>query len=560
MAQIAIANQLPQKLDPIADDAFGGDFDPEAQLREIVVNPLFTPLSASAPVSITLDGNAIDEDFVAATVGQCLGDTFEVDAEKLVDQIMRATLDAWPDEDDHTSPVNSLLVSQSAARAGMPEPSSMVFYSADDIIEGARAYVQDTTPGRKDSTDMLLSDIAFYASPDTLGFAFLSHATFDAFKVWLDAQIQPLAQTLSPRVIQQFDTFIKSCDLSELTESLWLRKSAQDGNEPLSFARILVQKLKEYARDEMPDECAILPFSLSRLLIPESVVFVNVEAHLRSTPTTIADEWKLINRAIADDIRVMRPGEIKKLTAVARNAAALKKGAASAGSRKDSQLARAKNVKFRKTPPTKTDIVKLVSKVLARLAYVNHSQNVYKATKMSFARPNRRDPDDYNRQGKVVSTRYRPDIHLYVDTSGSISETQYQDAVKACISLARKLDVNLYFNSFSHVMSTSTLLATKGQSSSQIWRQIQKVPKVQGGTDYAQIWRYIDSSKRRRRELSLIITDFEYSPPNRRVTHPKNIYYLPISVSNWSYLVMSASRFSQSMEHIFPDIRSHVLL
>jgi uncharacterized protein with von Willebrand factor type A (vWA) domain len=159
-----------------------------------------------------------------------------------------------------------------------------------------------------------------------------------------------------------------------------------------------------------------------------------------------------------------------------------------------------------------------------------------------------------------VSTRYRPDIHIYVDTSGSISEAQYQDAVKACIVLARKLNLNLYFNSFSHVMTTAVMLPTKGRSAKQIWRQVQKVPKVTGGTDYEQIWRYVQASKKRRRELSLVITDFEYCPPTHHVNHPKNLYYLPISHVNWDMLVVEAARFNSSMGHIFPEIRSHILL
>ena len=193
------------------------------------------------------------------------------------------------------------------------------------------------------------------------------------------------------------------------------------------------------------------------------------------------------------------------------------------------------------------------------MANVNHSSNIYKQTKMSFARPNRRDPDDFNRQGKIISTKYMPDIHLYVDTSGSISEDQYQDAVMSIIQLVRKLDVSLYFNSFSHVMSTATFLPTRGRSAAQVWNQLQHVPKVTGWTDYAQIWEYVDASKKRKQELSLVITDFEYSPPNTWRKHPKNLYYLPISTNHWDYIVTEAQRFVNAMQHIDPNIRKHVL-
>lgn len=84
-----------------------------------------------------------------------------------------------------------------------------------------------------------------------------------------------------------------------------------------------------------------------------------------------------------------------------------------------------------------------------------------------------------------------PDIHVYIDTSGSISEENYQDAVMMLIRVAKKLNVNLYFNSFSDILSQTTLLKVKDRSPASIWKEFRKVPKVTGGTEFQQVWEYI---------------------------------------------------------------------
>ena len=125
--------------------------------------------------------------------------------------------------------------------------------------------------------------------------------------------------------------------------------------------------------------------------------------------------------------------------------------------------------------------------------------------------------------------------------------------------VAKKLNINLYFNSFSHCMSQCTKLRTKDKSLKQIYAVFRKVPKVTGGTDYEQIWHYINRSKKRQRELSIIITDFEWSPPNHYVQHPKNLYYMPCSRLDVDKMIRWAKNFVKDMQHIDPAIRSHVL-
>ena len=193
------------------------------------------------------------------------------------------------------------------------------------------------------------------------------------------------------------------------------------------------------------------------------------------------------------------------------------------------------------------------------MEFVNRSENAHKYVKSTFAKPNRRDPDDFNKMGKLMATKYKPDIHLYIDTSGSISERNYQDAVKACIKMAKKMNVNLYFNSFSSVLSQCTKLHTKDKTLAQIYSEFAKVPKVTGGTSFDLVWRYINESKKRQKELSILMTDFEWYAPNKYIKHPDNLYYIPVSNTDWKSIVHYAESFVRSMKHIDPECRYKIL-
>ena len=127
------------------------------------------------------------------------------------------------------------------------------------------------------------------------------------------------------------------------------------------------------------------------------------------------------------------------------------------------------------------------------------------------------------------------------------------------IRIAKKLNVNLYFNSFSHILSQETLLKVENKSTRQIWNEFRKIPKVSGGTEFKQIWDYINASPKRKRQLSLMITDFEWHAPSTREDHPANLYYAPCSAMDWQYMVNSAKYFADSMKHIDPTVRQKLL-
>ena len=547
-----VSNQKPVVLSPVYNSLITGDMNPQDYIKETLAKPLFTPLITTAPVVMTGGGNTpITEDDIVNHVINCCGDTVNGTAEAAAKEIFSKTLVYF----DKNSPLNiqNLFPIQAAVKEKLPFPTPVCVYTpATDVIPVSKEFLAGQCDYEK-----FFASLAFYARPNTLGFYFANDAAFDAFKFWFSAQIAVINATLPAETNQLCQDFDK-LTLNGLTESLVLRNFDAENNDEGSFARVLISYMMKYAQTVSPAEFGVLPFELGELYCPKTVVFVNVERHARATPKMVADEWNMINNSLQMKIKVVSNKKLSRLTATARNLHRIAANAA-AVSNQNNGIQRSANIRFKKTAPTTIDLSRIIKKVMDKMAYVAKSENIYKATKMTFAKPNRRDPDDFNKMGKSVSTKYKPDIHLYIDTSGSISERNYQDAVKACIHMAKKLNVNLYFNSFSHCMSQCTHLNTKDKSMTQIYAEFQRVPKVSGGTDYEQIWHYINRSAKRRREISIIMTDFEWSPPNRFVKHPKNLYYIPCSHMDWDALTKNARYFCDSMRHIDPMCRAHLL-
>lgn len=547
-----VTNQKPVVLTPAHGVSLTGVFEPMDNMKRTVVAPLFTPLMPGAAVTIGTANHNITDDEINAQLGICTGDVFDGAAESYCKSILGKCLLNF----DENTPlrVGELFAIQSACAEKLPWPSQTCVYTpTTDIIPAAKGFLAGTV-----TYDNFFANLAFYTRVKMLGFYFANAQAFDAFKTWFSQTVAAIASTL-PSDTNQMVTDFNKLTLNGLTESLVIRNDYQDNNQDNSFARVLASCLMAYTGVANPSVYGCLPFDLGELFCPRNIVFVNVDAHAHATAKQIADEWNIITKSLNMKIQMISNAQLTKLTASTRAVQKAQAAAANALTNQMASVSRAGRIAFSKKRPKTIDVIKCVRKVLSKMATVAQSENIFKATKISFAKPNRRDPDDFNKPGKVVSTKYLPDIHIYLDTSGSISEENYQDAVKACIQIARKLNVNMYFNSFSNVLSQCTKLNLKDRSLKQIYARFQSVPKVSGGTDYEQIFKYINRSKKRMRELSIIITDFEWTMGNHFTPHPKNLYYLPCSCMNWSTIVAEAGYFCDSMKHIDPNIRSHIL-
>lgn len=551
---INVTNQKPAVLDPLHTISCVGDYDPMGAIAQTLVDPLLQPLHQGSPVLITDDqGNDITADLQDLIIS-CFDNTVNTSSERQVKDLLRQSLVNF--DPDPSIPVAELFASQAGAQNKMPAPSPRVIYTAqDDVIPAAKGLLA----GSADES-LFFGSVAYTFHPNTLGFWFESSSAFQDFTVWLSQQLQVMSATL-PSDTSKMLKDVTQLSLKSLTESLIIRKDDDDGNQEQSFPRVLVNLLMNYVdqqrRQPSATDVGIMPFTVGELFCPLTLVFVNVEAHARATPAKVTKEWDLVNKSLASPVKVVSNRALSKLTALPR--AAARAGAMGVKQKPGQPGSRSAKVTFRKAPPTKLDLLKDITRVLGRMGKVNKSQNVFRTVKKSFLKPNRRDPDDPNKPGKISSVQYMPDLHLYVDTSRSISEANYQEAVMMLIRIAKKLNVNLYFNSFSHLLSQEVMLRTENKSERQIWKEFKRVPKVAGGTEFKQVWDYINASPRRRRRMSLMITDFGWGPPPTRERHPKNLYYAPCSAMDWDTMVSMAQNYADAMQHIDPTIRQKLL-
>ena len=555
---ITLSGQKPATLSPVHTLPVTGAYDPVSAIQEGLVEPLFEPLTPGSTVSI-VDGkqHPLDKDHVLDMIMRTVGPTVNGSAEQDVKSLLQQGLVNY----DQTTPllVNELFAVQAAHANKLPHPTPRMLYTAStDVIPAAKKLLAGTA---KDDGELFAS-IAYAYHPEALGFWFQSSSAYDDFLVWLQQQTSALSSVL-PGTTANLLTKFAQTNLKGVVEGYVLRKDDNDANEEYSFARVIVHMLMSYQQQAAsasgaPRVVGTMPFVVSELYLPRTIVIVNVEAHARATARKVDTEWQLVNASIASPVKVVSNKALSKLTALPRAMAKAASQAAQAGA-KAAQSGRSAKIVFRKQAPTKVDIEKGLLLVLKRMKEVNRSQNILKKSHTSFARANRRDPQDYNRPGRVTSTHYLPDLHVFIDTSGSISEANYQDAVMMLIKLAKRMNVDLYFNSFSDSLSQEVLLRTKGKSVGRIWQEFRRIPKVRGGTEYEQIWHYINASPARQKRVSLVVTDFEWRARPQRVRHPKNLYYAPCSSMNWDRIVHHATGFTKSVRHIDPAIATKLI-
>ena len=551
---ITTKNQKPVELDYHISFPVANTYNPYELQKQYVIEPLFTPITAGQPAYIADDGKNMSEDDVADVFGACMDENISPTDEERMKAIFNQTLMYY----EKALSAQCVYAVQEGKKKSLLLPNQMVKYVPQDVKDEARKLLGDTgTRGE------FFAVLTYYAKTDALAYYFSNEAEFDNFKTYFDAETQQISSLLPPETIRLCSDF-KNIKLDQLTNSLILRSNSTENNDPYSFARILPYFLTEYVKQSIannePDyKTGMMPLSASELFSPHYLVFVNVERHAKASSTAIDNEWNIINSAICSKPKILNPKQIARLTTAQKMAQRMQM---TGFSRNDQTLQKAKKCRFRKTEPTAIDLYKALKKIYDHARNVQASENTYISQKFTFMKPSRRDPMNPDRQGITKSVKYKPDLHLYVDNSGSISERQYQDAVKACIKLAKKMNINFYYNAFSNFMSTSIKLNLKGKNEVQIYKEFQKrAPKIDGGTDFEQVWHYINNDKKRTKEISLMITDFGFTPRNGYIKHPKYLFYAPISGTYWSSMMTWMENFVKSMSiKIAPDIRKRILV
>ena len=546
-----ITNQRPCRLEPHYTDDITKDYDKDAVVKLIgdIIDPIYTPLTQGHPVTIQDDkGKDIPKEDIINEILSCSGETVNIDAEDFVKELFRKTLAFY----GGGLSALQVFIAQANAKVNAPIPASNVIYTVDDLKAACKDYLATK------NEDGLIVNTAFFINEPCVIFHFLTKFTFQEYKDYVKTMVQNMSSQLSPDVIGQFTEFDK-IDL-DIAEGLLLRNKDGEGCEPFSFQRILMNLTMMFVNGN--DDAGIVAPYLDELLSPANVLFLDVERISKTGKNKLNKTFDDIKSAIKTPIRVLSNKKINKLTTIARSKRRMQANLNAHKNLLKEKNLKAKVFRFGKVAPTKLQLNKYILKIISKEVNVAASENYAKVIKSSYQRANRRQPDNYNLPGKSISMVYKPDIHFYLDTSGSISEDNYKSAIITLIKACQKLGVNIYFNSFSHIMSQCTKLHVRGKSVSGIYKEFQKVPKVTGGTDYAQIWDYINMSPKRKREISFIITDFEYTPPSKHVDHPQKLYYVPIDVSkqSWNMIKNYAERFCKAMYHIDNRIRAKLLM
>lgn len=554
---IEINNQTPAILSEEINLPLASTLNVFDEVKTNLIDPLYKPLVQGHPVEmkITENGKTVnfDTNNITDLLFKCSDDRFDPENEERLCEIFAQTLVYF----DKTQPIRKIYATQAGLRLGMHTPSSRVIYGPRDVNEAAKLFLANQI-----SADAWFANLAYYTKTDAFGYYFTNSHEFEKFKTFFMTETAKLSSVLPPETQNLIKSF-KSIFLNGLTESLILRDDETQNNDPYSFARTLLFFLNAYKnnarKNKLPMHTAgSLPFTFSESILPKNLIFVNVEKHAHATLSEIEKEWAIINSAIAMRPKLYSLNQIQKLTTVARMAKRMSSGTASL----QGDALKSAQIKFSSKPLTSVDLYKKIISIYKHATFVQRSENSVKYKKITYNKASRRHPDNPDIPGRAYGTKYKPDLHIYLDCSGSISERDYKDAIMSCIKLATKLGINFYMNSFSHVLSQSAKLPVAGKSPKQIYEIFKTIPKVTGGTDYEQIWHFINRSEKLSKQVSIVITDFEWTAPNHYVKHPKYLYYAPISANpqNWRCITNNGEHFLRSMSHIDPYTRKKILM
>lgn len=546
-----------QGLGRIGDKDFPYDenFDVVEYIRTTFVEPVKQPIDPNLPVVIQENGVDIDTDAIANAVAFALYQNDPTALNDITDFYKQIVY-----EMNNLPPLhpNKWLIDWARERVNrrtpFPRPDQIVKYTVDsDIIPECKDFVIGIP-----NQDNIAASFAYtFDNINALGIAFRMSSDFSKFQEKFKDLVQKEQANISSDTLSQCQEFFKM-NLDKLTLDISVRNDHfTDNNEPYSFAQLLRYTIDNYIHDQ-PHEAFYVPFQTTELFAPKNIIFINIEQHSHSNKNDIIKHWDEIEKALRMPIKLWSRKSIKKLQQVATMASRNAQQIKNLQKQKNDNSQRV-NVPLSLTAPSTAILQKRVAKVIKKATDVNRSQNAYKTRTKSYAKANRRNPDDIDRMGVITSTKYRPDIHIYQDTSGSISEDNYEAATRMLVEMAIKLDVDLYYTSFSHIVSQQTKVKVKGRTPEAVYKTIQAIPKVGGGTDFENVWDIINRDPVRQRQISFLISDMEYTAPTVEKNIPKNLYYLPIANMPWSIIQRLTKEFLDSTKHYRRNIRRNIL-
>lgn len=551
-----VTNKNAFELSPIFNYDYKNPFAPYDFLDEIFLNNLYTSDTNNKVEVFDKNNKLIPRLEITDAFANCINENIDKKSEIFINELFKEVL-TYKTKDNNL--VDDIFVDQAAVKNNMPKPNKNIIYTyATDIIPNAKEYLDGNI-----NFETLFASFDFVNKLNILALAFDNEDDFNKYKEYIKNETSKI--NLSNDVKNLFNDFDK-IKLNELTETIILREKIEDNNDPYSFPRVLLSLSLDFCKNELNNnKNHLMPFSLRELLIPKTITFINIENHKNSTVSNINTEWEDIRKGLSQNLKIVNTKKVNKLEPEDELSKIMKKLMKNLKKEEENDLNSKLTKKDYKIYSTRSktpkEYLNIITNIIKKQANVNRSLNSYKEIKNSFKRANRRNPDDFNKQGKITSTLYRPDIHLYIDTSASIDEKNYSESVKLAIFLAKKLNVDLYFNSFSHYISNSVKLPIKNKSTRQIYNIFKNVPKVNGGTDFNNVWQYINKSKKRQKELAIMITDFGYYVPNNKnIKIPNNLYYMPCSYMDFEKIKSYCEDFYEGASFLKEDIRKNILI
>ncbi|MCC2248954.1 hypothetical protein JUJ52_03145 [Virgibacillus sp. AGTR] len=543
-------------------------------IKERYIKPMYAPINANHPVVIedNTNGNKqqIDEDTLFNGVMHLwTNPTIDVNLQNQIGEIYRQGIQYHAQNDWY---FEEQLGVEAITRMKLPVPSQkagrIVKYSASvDVIPTAKAFLAQ--PDAAGAINWFANIAAYTHDRPFNNYLLMTVQTADVFndiKQQLKNYVQAwqAQQPITKEVNKLLADFDKIDLTSDLSAGLFMPNGG-GGNpseqDTLSFTRIIMYIMSQYEKNTTnPGALTIQPSNLQQVYMPENIIILNLENYAHAKATDIKKDWDVFEKALNAKKNLRFVSNKKLMTAKAINRSIGGGQKATSADGKGKSLERAKVQPFSGKPIPAQQMLAMMKRVIESQVTKQVTQNTYKSQSTSYMRPNRRKPDDINLPGKLTTTMYRPDIHVYLDTSGSISESQYRDAVTNLIMLTKRINCNLYITSFSHYVSQTSLLKTKDRSTSQIYQQFLRVPKVTGGTDFEQVWRKIDlidefnKKNNYSHQINFMITDFGYSLSSghrwsREQASLKNTYYVPMSMDpyGWNHLRRWAKEFREQM-------------
>lgn len=567
--KLKIQNQTPVTIDTSRDQIYQLNhldpttdkidylIDDDAVYKSWLVDPLFNqPNTTITDVTDPKNPHQLNDDEIQFALGEilCNQDLNQEDIQQM-NQLFNRSLKYSSNQLKYN--FMKLNIYQTLHQLNLPEPSSTTFYTfKTDILPLAKRLISQDT----------WSDDDYQQAIAMFGGLLLYNAILDQTQVILvrNEQVfadmvnwittQPNIHTLDPSEAQNVTNLQHTNTFTDLFNTWIIPKNVESN----SFQRIINYNIHEYIHNHLND-IMYLPLQLRTIRQGTTFMFVNINDLSHASN----NEFKHDLNNLMKDFAKLRPLNLNSLhkVATAKKIAQSQSNSRQYTKQKQSLYQiKQQHIKFKHNRPlTHKEIARRIIKITNHHISQQQSDNLFKMQVKSFMRPNRRHPENSDYAGQIQRIQYHPDIHVYLDTSGSISEEEYSQNIKTLIVLAKKLNSNFYFTSFADTITQPVKLHLANRSVKQIYHELQRCPKVTGGTEYENVWSLIDrldyqnQHQGRASQLNFIITDFMYNVsqdfmPNIQGASTRNTYYIPVDDPDYYEEIKNAATdFAQSL-------------